>query len=59
MGISKIVAAFGLAWTILLNQAFNAVACMCPAVYYTPCEYVQGTAVPAPTTVVRAVVLSK
>lgn len=59
IGISKIVAAFALASALVLDQASNAIACMRAAVYYTPCEYVQEVAVPTPTTVLRAVVLSK
>lgn len=59
MGISKIIVALALGFSLLLDQVSHAVACSCIAVYYTPCDYVQGVIVSAPTMVVRAVILSK
>ncbi|CAM9691594.1 unnamed protein product [Scytosiphon promiscuus] len=62
MSISQVIAAIAIICTLLLDQATVAVACTsicpCPAVLYTVCQYVQGVATPAPTTVVRAVVTS-
>ncbi|CAM9836733.1 unnamed protein product [Scytosiphon promiscuus] len=60
MGISNFIAALAVTSVLLLDEASHAVAyCICPAVYFTPCDYVQGAARPVPTTVVRATVLTK
>ncbi|CAM9691524.1 unnamed protein product [Scytosiphon promiscuus] len=58
MGISKIITAVALGFSLLLNQASHAVACTCFVNDYTPCDYVRGDIVSADI-IVRAVVLTK